>query len=263
MESHWLMNFILSLVVSSSYVVSIHSFKPPSLKGKDRDDVEVIKHRFTNVSILCIFWILIVPIIRGGDFWGNNKELWSTLIPVSSWRSIYDMFYCVSLMSILYIGPIFHYLISDPNIVQDFRDNFTNKWGFRDHVFAPITEEIIYRAIIYFLLSDFNPKSIIRYGPLLFGIAHIHHACELITVKKLNTIAVLINTTFQTIYTSLFGMLAFTIFIHTQNVWCAIIIHSYCNVMGFPSIITATPAIKFAYYSLLILGLLGFFYLLP
>lgn len=254
----------LGVAVAASYVASIHGFKPRELRGKDRNDVAVIYHRFVNVSVVCVGLIVVEPWLmvwqgRGHGWHDNFRHLY--LVP-TSWEDVYNVGKCLGMMCVLYMGPIFQYLYEKPDPIRDWKRAFGNIWGFRDHVFAPVTEEIIYRAILIDILSlNYTHHNIIRYGPILFGIAHIHHAYELVHVHRLDPMMVAVNTAFQTIYTSGFGILASHVHIKYHNVWCSIVMHSVCNLLGFPGDIKGTTGIKVIYYLLLLLGVYGFYHL--
>jgi prenyl protein peptidase len=81
-------------------------------------------------------------------------------------------------------------------------------------------------------------------APLFFGVAHIHHA--VVRLQKASSSSassfrpsvssVILMTTFQFIYTTLFGAYATYILIRTGSVLAVTVSHSYCNLMGLPDL---------------------------
>ena len=252
--NNW-MSLGLSIAVAMAYVVSIYSFRPPEIIGKDRDDLAVIYHRFKSVTIMCGMVMMIIPMIMEGDFIENFKAFRLFPHQIDAWIGCWRVFIT---MSVLYMGPIWLYIKDTWDVKQWKHDgmyNFTTVYGIRDHIFAPITEEFIYRAVIFHILEvRFAAKSIILWSPLLFGIAHIHHGYHLIREKNLSMAMVVMNGVFQTVYTSLFGVLANYVLYKYDNVWCCVVIHSYCNVMGFPEM-----RWDYGYMGMIVGGIVGFY----
>lgn len=86
-------------------------------------------------------------------------------------------------------------------------------------------------------------------GPLLFGIAHLHHLNEFISTSRhpsqsyLSAVLTpriivpgLLRTVFQLGFTSLFGMIATFILLRTGNIYSCIAAHTFCNWMGLPRV---------------------------
>lgn len=85
------------------------------------------------------------------------------------------------------------------------------------------------------LLTTFTPKQTIFITPLYFGVAHIHHFYESrLTNPRVSVTGLLINSLFQFIYTTLFGWYANFVFVRTGSLYSVILIHSFCNWIGFP-----------------------------
>ena len=84
-------------------------------------------------------------------------------------------------------------------------------------------------------------------SPALFGLAHVHHFFR--------PGVSLIGTLFQVGFTAVFGVLSSVIFLRTGSVVPPILVHAFCNVLGFP---------QFGYFSraeliLTAVGGVGFF----
>ncbi|PSK77464.1 hypothetical protein CJJ07_002728 [Candidozyma auris] len=145
------------------------------------------------------------------------------------------------------------------SIVQDMKEEYASLWGFRDHVFAPVTEELIYRALVLCILQPVvsSTWALTVYTPMLFGLAHLHHGWSLYK-QGTSLVTVLFTAAFQFLYTTVFGILANRVYLESgNNLWCAIVTHSTCNLGGFPSLeIRKTHARFFyVYLGLLVLGL--------
>ena len=121
--------------------------------------------------------------------------------------------------------------------------------GIRNMLVAPLVEEVIFRActITPYLHStaytsgQVSMATICWMTPLFFGLAHVHHAFQMIR-SKVNPKRILIQTTFQFLYTTLFGAYVSLWYIQTRSIWAVILLHSFCNYMGLPSMsFTGTP----------------------
>lgn len=246
-----MLQFISSVLIASSYVFSIYFLQPPSLINKDRNDIDVIHYRLRRVSLLCASLLVIfLSRLRSLGLFPGYTPTYSFTTDITS---ILKSFL---LISTLYIGPIVNYIENATSFTEDFHDNFLRIHGFRDHVFAPLTEELIYRALI---LAVVGPT---WWSPLLFGIAHIHHAYFMYKHSKLPPSMIIFNTIFQTTYTSLFGLLANRLYVKSQNLWSCVVVHAMCNLMGFPGEPEGGTGAKTRYWLGIIVGIIGFIYLM-
>jgi prenyl protein peptidase len=119
---------------------------------------------------------------------------------------------------------------------------------FRNLLFAPFTEELVFRSVIVLSLylsyhSDVSSSttvpvsslSLAAESTLFFGIAHIHHCYEKIRNGE-NVSRALISTFIQFLYTSIFGIIAALFLIRTGNLWSAVLSHMVCNLNGLPDL---------------------------
>lgn len=143
---------------------------------------------------------------------------------------------------------------------------------FRNLLFAPITEEVVYRAVIIATLCVTSIATVqqptqegeestllvingidgINYGTplpwvlsrpvpmalfstLFFGVAHAHHLVEKIS-NGTPVPAAMVSTIVQLTYTSIFGFIAAILFMRTGNIYCPIISHQICNLVGLPNL---------------------------
>lgn len=245
--------WILSAIVASSYVVAIRWRVPDSVGVLPRDHPSVIRFRFYRVSILCMSLLTGLPcILTAAGAYKSIKEVFAAFYFKPN-----GIIYALTLLIVLYCGPIANYIYTTrlQDLGPDTTSTFFTLDGFRDHVFAPVTEEVIYRSMIMAcLLPAVSPRSSILLSPLLFGIAHIHHAYELIRGGLL-PLSVAVPTGFQLLYTTLFGVAAAKMFVGSRSVWCLAVLHTVCNVGGIPGAPGGGNAWKLVYVLLCIVGL--------
>ncbi|GBB86271.1 hypothetical protein RclHR1_01270017 [Rhizophagus clarus] len=152
----------------------------------------------------------------------------------------------------LFIGPLFIKFLDKElpfqaafNWRDDVFDYIGSLIGFRNLIFAPMTEEFVFRCCMVPLLAlaNFSHAQIIFLSPLVFGIAHVHHAWETYVSRgrtvEAAKVAILISG-FQLTYTTLFGWYATFLFMRTGHFIPPFFAHMFCNIMGFPSINLST-----------------------
>lgn len=173
--------------------------------------------------------------------------------------------FSIAKMLLLYCGPITNYFVTNEvsDIKQDFQDAYKSIWGFRDHIFAPLTEELVYRAGVVAILQPYTSKrSIMLYSPFLFGLAHLHHGYQLFYKKSLPIAHIALHVAVQFAYTTVFGILANRFYLTTnENLLCPIVVHGICNLLGFPTfgMREAHPKWFYCYCLLLVGGVVMFF----
>ncbi|TFK68450.1 Abi-domain-containing protein [Pluteus cervinus] len=142
--------------------------------------------------------------------------------------------------------------------------------GFRNYIVGPITEELVFRACVLaaYGLAGASRSMMIFCSPLVFGLAHIHHAWE--TYNRYGRTAVaakraILGSVFQFAYTSVFGFHCAYLFIRTGSVFPAIMSHIFCNVMGVPQLsweVRKHPSWKESIYVVYVVGIVGYVSLL-
>jgi prenyl protein peptidase len=253
------------------------------LKERDekwRDDPDVIKARLAAVgfaTLLCCLGVAGIVGLYVGDIDNNT---WITL--ESSIARLGLTFDGISLWPyfvtpILFLGPIYTQYLSQAlpfqqgwSIQHNVIPIFLSWQGVRNYVFAPITEELVFRACVLsvYQLSGASMTRMIFLSPMSFGAAHIHHAWDIFNRYGRTAAAArraLLTTLFQFMYTSLFGSYCCYLFIRTGSVFPPIIAHSFCNVMGLPQIgaeLQQWPQKKFAIIAAYLIGIASFIYAL-
>merc|ERR1712012_277410 len=235
----------------------------------DRDHPETIKRRFLSA----FFTSCICPPL--GYVFGNQALLQehglAAIIGVRGQGFLAATTVPLALTMVLFLGPIcmlvtnerFKWMTHYSYWYQCSRD-----WvWWRNHVVAPFTEEFAFRAcMVPILLSYYSPRFTVFMSPLFFGIAHFHHMIERIRRGQDLKTALLIST-FQFAYTTVFGIYSafysswtrfenrpsnfhlsiclhyciryiFSfLFIRTGHLASCVIVHGFCNFMGFPDLL--------------------------
>ncbi|KAI5964924.1 RCE1 [Candida margitis] len=251
---------ILTLAIASSYVFAIYFQQPVYLQDRNRNDPKVIRYRLQRVTTLCVVLVIIIPSLVPGRFSDNLLQI--GLVPgfTNSERVSTDLdniWYSLKFINILFASSIFQIFIEDYHSILHDLSTTPIIYHFRDYLFAPVTEELIYRGFVLLVVTKTCP-SFIKYTPFLFGIAHFHHALHLYHKQSQKLLRIVISTLFQFAYTSLFGYLANWIYFKTDfNLWCPIVIHSFCNFYGFPTLAIDSRnfVIRIIYYVSIIGGL--------
>jgi len=177
------------------------------------------------------------------------------------------------LAPLLYLGPLYAQMLKQGLPLQrnwSYRANvrpiFGNWIGIRNFVVAPITEEIVFRSCVIGVmqLANCSWSSMIFLSPLWFGAAHLHHGWDLYNRFGKSRAALkraLLSTTFQQVYTSLFGWFEAFIFLRTGSVWPCIAAHTFCNLYGLVlpgHLVRELPSRKHSIRFTFLLGMVGF-----
>ena len=106
----------------------------------------------------------------------------------------------------------------------------------RNLVVGPLSEELCFRACVLPLLVE---TGIGRWwavwtSPLVFGLAHVHHAHRRIADDGISLKHAMFETTFQFTYTTLFGAFAAYAFCRTHRLSAPVAAHMLCNYLGLP-----------------------------
>ncbi|CAI5759126.1 unnamed protein product [Candida verbasci] len=240
-------NDLLSIIIASSYVLAIYYEQPQNLKNLNRNNLQVLKYRLKRVSLLCALLILIIPNIIGESSYVENLK--SIGIIPKNLKSIGNS---LIFILIIYSSSIFKLLYTSNYQLIDFDQHWLIH--FRDYIFAPITEELIYRGIVIFV------SGIKWYTPFLFGIAHLHHGYQMYTEQQ-PIFRIFLVVLLQLSYTSLFGYLSQKIYVkYDYNLWCSILTHSICNLFGLPELKLdcKCPGGNIIFYTLLVIGFIAF-----
>ncbi|XP_028396121.1 CAAX prenyl protease 2-like isoform X1 [Dendronephthya gigantea] len=235
-----------------SYILVFYIKKSPY----HRDHFETIKLRCIRATGFCFIGPIFVFLLSQQS--PNGAPIWQWL-GIHYENIIKAAVLPLLLTMVLFIGPITMMFLAEE---LPFMSGFTplpDMISLRNFVVAPATEEMIYRAcMIPLLVPSMGLTGAVFICPLLFGVAHFHHAIERLQAKE-NVLNVCIGTLFQFSYTTLFGIYSAFVFIRTGHLIGPFICHSFCNYMGIPEF-EKIPDTKYpkAVAAMFIIGLLLF-----
>eukprot|EP00095_Tigriopus_kingsejongensis_P000899 snap_masked-scaffold186_size273091-processed-gene-0.0 protein:Tk00899 transcript:snap_masked-scaffold186_size273091-processed-gene-0.0-mRNA-1 annotation:"caax prenyl protease 2" len=246
-----------------SYVLSLYIWGRNN--GHDRDHPSTIKRRF--ISAFCMLFISPVfvhlygskALLARHSFWAVIGFRWAGLLEACLIPLV--------LTWILFLGPIGLMILSDTRARLLLMPQYWWQSGhdliwWRNQVVAPFTEEYTFRAcMLPILLGSFNEPTAVMVAPLFFGIAHLHHMIERIRKGQPVKTALLISI-FQIHYTTIFGMYSAFLFVRTGHIAAPVIVHGFCNFMGFPDfgeMLNRPPRERLFLVCLSVVGVVGFY----
>jgi len=231
----------LLVTYTLAYVLPFYIFSTTRPSAQlSRDAPSVIRGRIRSVITTCIVCststFLILAIVKNGT---PVKALHSMgYLPIG----LEEAAKSVVLTAILFVGPLFETGIVEGKWRDWIRlrglDTVISGWiGWRNYVAGPITEEVLFRSasVPLLLLSHTANTTTIFLTPIIFGLAHIHHFYEFrITHPHTPVIGALLRSLLQLMYTTLFGSYATFLYLRTGSLMSVILVHAFCNWMGFP-----------------------------
>ncbi|KAL4801700.1 hypothetical protein BDV18DRAFT_148593 [Aspergillus unguis] len=262
-----------------------------------RDAPSVIRARIRAVTLSCficslaVLWLIVAE---------DDSSVLNALKLMGWWPiSLTDILRSLFLTAILFTGPLFERGVVEGEWREWFRKARVSEtlggWiGWRNYVAGPVTEEIMFRSAIIplHLIAHVSPGRIVWTAPLYFGVAHVHHFYEFrLTHPDTSILASVLRSVFQFGYTTVFGWYATFVYLRTGSLLAVILMHAFCNWCGLPrlwgKVEVAAPVgtashrgkedsarssgysydqsgvgWTVAYYALLVVGAIGFFYTL-
>ncbi|XP_062574135.1 CAAX prenyl protease 2-like [Saccostrea cucullata] len=219
---------LICLFIAVIYVGSLYVWVDD--KNKSRDHPDTIKRRFTSVSVICV----VIPILlqcfgTSSDSENVRSVLYLPLILAE-----------IVIRSVLFLGPLtLHYVDGVFRIYLEPRywtNSLKNLIWIRNHIVAPISEEMIYRAcMLPLLVPCFGSGMSVFLCPLFFGVAHFHHMIEKVIQGRQALSEAFKQSLFQLCYTTLFGAYSAFLFLRTGHFIAPVVVHAFCNHMGFPA----------------------------
>jgi prenyl protein peptidase len=251
---------LYSILLSCFFVGSVYVMVPGKVRQLSRDNALHIKYRlmasFTIASIAVIAYPSIVCSneesygIYSSPAYQKLGFTWNTSVLLRSSLHTIILYLGSIVANLLLMYSIIHFegdtnrrsrdasilyaefkeLCIDPAIYPVW-PQIRNIW------IAPIVEEVVFRGCMIGPMdaSISNKSLIIWIVPLFFGVAHIHHA-YLRLQQGFPWRSIVFSTTFQFIYTTLFGVYATYLFVRTNSLPAVIIPHQLCNYMGLPDL---------------------------
>ncbi|KAF9973749.1 hypothetical protein BGZ73_002990 [Actinomortierella ambigua] len=267
---------------SSSYPYQNSPPIPVPQPRLDRDHPLVIKRRFkgillTSVIVPIYLWFVFstsgaIPTDQSfGTRLGQFFAFIGLALPGNLLKLLNHLILPLLLVMVLFAGPLLMMFLSKELPFQqafDWRSQRKSLLGWvalRNYIVGPLAEEFIFRGCMVAITAISGAtKSAMVFGlPMVFGVAHIHHAYESYTKNNrtrqalLNALAV---SLFQLFYTTVFGWFATYCFVRTSNVLGPTLAHAFCNLMGFPDVtnIQYFGRWKYALYLTFVLGMVAF-----
>ncbi|CAG9855990.1 unnamed protein product [Phyllotreta striolata] len=223
------------LLLSVIYVGSLLIWNSPY----SRDHPSTIKKRF--ISAFLMLFISPCFLYMGLTDETLEKQTFLEILGLRTQGLCQAIFMPLFLTIILFLGPISMELYSGLSklYVEEtyWYSNLTNLIWLRNHIVAPVSEEFTYRScMLPLLLQCFSPQTAILSSPLFFGVAHFHHMWDRIHHMRMSFELALKISCFQFLYTTLFGAYSAYLFYRTGHFVSIMIVHAFCNHMGFPAI---------------------------
>ncbi|KAJ6455315.1 hypothetical protein C8R47DRAFT_1082768 [Mycena vitilis] len=195
---------IIALLFSCTYVGSLYVVKnaqlrfsaksehfdarrPVQLAAESRDDPAVICARLTAATLATLLNCGIVyALVAQSTLPSFTDSLPFTLSILGIHWPDNIILACLQ-TPLLFLGPLYgSYLAGTlPGQAQFSSDQhfFDVLWtwvGFRNYVWGPLTEEVVFRACVLsvYAMSGTMRWKMIAFAPLAFGLAHVHHAWD-------------------------------------------------------------------------------------
>lgn len=265
----------ICFIVASSYVVSLYLI-PKDIRKLPRENPLHIKYRMIFSSASTMISIVSVYFLYKHDKVILSGQSFSDSIGLSLRTTFPSILLSFFLMMIFYMGPItVQMALFLLNILYDVRNdgrlmplahgttylssmykaiqteilkiyvtfNILDTTLFRNLIFAPVTEELVFRAIVvpvmfsYYCKQNeiYTPFQLAMLSPSWFALAHAHHVYDKLRMG-MPFKYVIIQTLVQLSYTTIFGIIAALLLMRTNSIAGSIVSHIICNFYGLPSL---------------------------
>ncbi|TDG47131.1 hypothetical protein AWZ03_006396 [Drosophila navojoa] len=252
------------IVLAIIYVGSLYVWSTKH----NRDHPTTIKRRFASVSCVMVIAPLFVYYFSSPQL--LEREPFLKLIGFrleGLWQAVLIPYL---LTALLFLGPIFVNMqnesFSSYFNIDYWRGSCSNIIWIRNLVMAPLSEEFVFRACMMpLILQSYPPITAVFITPLFFGVAHLHHIAERLSMGMEFSSALLIGL-FQFTYTTLFGFYSAYLFARTGHFVAPLLAHALCNHMGLPDVQDLWQQNlwrRLLAIVLYVVGLVGWIFLLP
>jgi len=227
----WLALSACSLV-SLTYVLGLYALVPPRIRALDRNDPVQIKAR--TLSAASSSAVAVAVTVSSVYYQQGSLADVPRLMGVHAGSVVQAIAWPLGSFVVLFTGPLAQVFLLDEASYNWFpEDHWVNA---RNLLVAPLTEELVFRSCIGTMMAvvgGFSWPSVVFGAPLFFGLAHVHHGVASV-MRGESARAAAFTAAFQTVYTSLFGALEMHVFLRTGHLVSAVVVHSFCNLMGLP-----------------------------
>lgn len=249
---------VLSCLGIASTFVGVLYLVPPKVRKLDRDDPRHITARVRISGLACLLFPTLLYL--SSDKSKLPEYTLATWLGFRTQGLLLASVAPLGLFVALFAGPLMTFYLDYMRqrrymqrgseekrgivaIVDEFLGEFCPNYPTNAHekarnlLFAPFAEEFAFRSCMVPLLlcGGFRQRSIVCGGPLFFGIAHLHHAVGMVRQGVPLARAALV-VLFQLLYTSFFGGLEMFLYLRTGHFASIALVHSWCNLMGLPSL---------------------------
>ena len=212
-----------------------------------RNDPTTIKLRFISVTFTCVFATILVWMFVPREDGERLCDQLGSCIHEISFMSVFVIPLIIT--AILYLGPLV--VLKDTYTLSEFKDHLREEFSptdltfLRNYVVAPISEDFIFRAVMVSFMRgiSLNPWFLTLGTSIIFSLGHSHHY---FFQRYQGDMTVSVNEwMFQLMYTFLFGCYCCMFYLKTGSFLTPVILHSFCNFMGFPDIDTLYSRSKY------------------
>lgn len=229
--------WLLAAALAVSYVAGVYLRPLPF----PRDAPVTVVRRMQLVGAVCILQAAAVPLVLG---WMDPTYSGSVHKALGlGWPLVSAMAHTVFAAVCLYACDLLWAARHPSPLVPFLHTEFATLHGFRNHVFAPVTEEAVYTALVLHVLqqSRASTAALVFGSPLLFGAAHIHHGFTVVR-GGVPIAQAAVPVAFQFAYTTVFGAITKWVFLRSRSLYPCILLHTACNLGGIPATSPAPAA---------------------
>lgn len=199
-----------------------------------RNDRSEVKRRMVAVSVAAAIGIVLLRVAYDSErctfsflaLCGVRVDVGGTLLPLLH-------------VVLLFAGPL---------VQVWYESDYDGDWrtwslvDFRNLVFAPVLEEVVFRSLVCAALrvgAGWSVERTVVVSSLLFGAAHVHHIVHHVVVERIAWSRAALAVLAQFAYTTLFGLYTSYVYVQHGQLLAVCLMHSFCNRMGFPDILGA------------------------
>ncbi|ORX73090.1 hypothetical protein DL89DRAFT_290852 [Linderina pennispora] len=237
---------LVSIAHGSLYVFCIYMvsalFAAPGVSIHDRDHPRIIRLRICGATLATVLSLVLTAFLL--SVWQQptkeGQAQWNAveLLGLSIRDAGASVVVALVLTTALYLGPLVLDKLDGAFRSESLKripEAMRQPSSIRNYIVGPITEELVFRSAVLALwtAADIDTNRRVFLSPLIFGVAHVHHA---ITSYRSGSplSAVALSTCFQFAYTTLFGWYAVFLYVRSKSVVGPIVAHSFCNIQGLP-----------------------------
>ncbi|KAJ2786345.1 CAAX prenyl protease [Coemansia interrupta] len=272
------LSVLLALLYVASIYLALALFPLANVSTHDRDHPQVIRRRMLGAVAATLLSLLLASLVlrqwqmTDGQTASVVERLGLEVGPMPA-----SAFVSLVLCATAYLGPlVLDHVDPDGAGRSDTADaaswwtqayqSFWLVWrqptSLRNYLVGPVTEELVFRSsvVALWVSSGISTTRTIYLSPLMFALAHVHHALAQLKAGRAVR-QVLLVTCAQVAYTTLFGWLAVALLVRTRSVAGPVAAHAFCNYRGFPDfarLMRCRPLVRYPVAMVFVLGLGAF-----